>query len=366
MSIGSSREKTSAKGDPAAHLACLLGSPLEMVEYLLANDDLYKADQDGWTVLHCASNQGHLHLVKYLIEKRFMNVNSKDAKTKLTCLQLAAINDRPEIIEYLLGFSTSSATRERMKNTDGTLQRPVTVGTSKLCPENLELFNAQNEKDVNRQLEIYLSNPFSNKPPSIYSSNNKPVSNKLPRKNNLKRKPQNSVISAQLDSNENSDSSNKLSYLKTFPKKTLLEPAIVYKDQLSRYKAEPQSVYKHQTINLKSCNDEGHNGKFYTIRRIIFSFWLFILYNNQVFHLACLYGRYESVNFILKKFGSNQLDINKPDIKGRTCMDLAWTWVLNTKLQHNNCKYLNNLGFPWLYFALPIYFFMKIQRVKDH
>lgn len=60
--------------------------------------------------------------------------------------------------------------------------------------------------------------------------------------------------------------------------------------------------------------------------------------NNLVFHLACLYGRYESVRIILKKYGSNQLDINKTDFKGRTCMDLAWNWLLNTKSSYQKSK----------------------------
>jgi hypothetical protein len=45
--------------------------------------------------------------------------------------------------------------------------------------------------------------------------------------------------------------------------------------------------------------------------------------------LCCLYGRFESANIILKKYGSNQININKTDFKGRTCMDLAWSWLMN-------------------------------------
>lgn len=262
LSVGSSPDKTSANGDPAGHLACLLGSPLEIVDHLLPDNGLYKADQDGWTVLHCASNQGHLHLVKYLIEKRFMNVNFKDTKTKLTCLQLAAINDRPAVIEYLLNFNTSSAIRQKSDNIYGIQQRPTTAGASKLCVENLELFNIHNERTVQSQLGSYLSDPVNNTINSIYSSNTKPLTShnkntSTPKKSNLKRKQQ-SVISAHKASNENS--SLFFSSLKPLQEKGKLEPFTVYKEHLTRYKVEPMSVYKHPNINIKSCNDEGHNG----------------------------------------------------------------------------------------------------------
>ncbi len=56
----------------------------------------------------------------------------------------------------------------------------------------------------------------------------------------------------------------------------------------------------------------------------------YILIFKKVLHLCCLYGKYESTNMILKKYGSNQVNLNKTDFKGRTCMDLAWTWLINT------------------------------------
>ena len=60
LSIGSNIDVTSAKGGPASHVACLIGSTIEIVEYLLSfSSDLYKVDEDGWNVLHCASNQGN-------------------------------------------------------------------------------------------------------------------------------------------------------------------------------------------------------------------------------------------------------------------------------------------------------------------
>jgi ankyrin repeat protein len=59
---GSTLKKTTTIGDPAPHLACLLGVSIELLDYLLSFDkdnvNLYNTDQEGWTILHCACNQG--------------------------------------------------------------------------------------------------------------------------------------------------------------------------------------------------------------------------------------------------------------------------------------------------------------------
>ena len=82
---GASLQRTTSMGDPAPHLACLLGVSVELLDYLLSFNssqfDLYATDQEGWTILHCACNQGHLELVKYLLEERHMNPNIKGMYT---------------------------------------------------------------------------------------------------------------------------------------------------------------------------------------------------------------------------------------------------------------------------------------------
>ena len=155
LKIGSSLQKTTKQGDPAAHLACLVGCSTDMIDYLLSfNKDIYENDQDGWTVLHCACNQGHLHLVKHLIEKKFMNVNIKDRITKLTGLQLAAIHDKFNIISYLLNFNSSSVVKNTQNNENiFTSNRPKSSKiVSKLCAKNLETLNENLTKNVFKQL----------------------------------------------------------------------------------------------------------------------------------------------------------------------------------------------------------------------
>ena len=48
-------------------------------------------------------------------------------------------------------------------------------------------------------------------------------------------------------------------------------------------------------------------------------------------HLGCKFGRFDVVNILLRKFGSNSLDINVIDFKGKTSMDLAWNWLISIK-----------------------------------
>lgn len=85
IAAGSPLDRTTGAGDPASHLACLLGVSLPLIDFLLTLESgdphaIYKTDQEGWTVLHCASNEGHLDVVKYLIEKKCMNPNVKEKK----------------------------------------------------------------------------------------------------------------------------------------------------------------------------------------------------------------------------------------------------------------------------------------------
>lgn len=53
--------------------------------------------------------------------------------------------------------------------------------------------------------------------------------------------------------------------------------------------------------------------------------------------MACKYGRYDIANLLLRKFGSNSLDLNMVDFKGRTSFDLAWNWLINI----NNSQGIN-------------------------
>ncbi len=61
----------------------------------------------------------------------------------------------------------------------------------------------------------------------------------------------------------------------------------------NKYITEPVSFYNHFIIDLSSQTSDGQT----------------------VMHLACRYGKYDMVKLLLKKYGSNEMDINQVDFK---------------------------------------------------
>ena len=98
--------------------------------------------------------------------------------------------------------------------------------------------------------------------------------------------------------------------------KVQLDSMMVYFEAENRNKIEPLSVYTNFVIDLNSKNSEGQN----------------------VLHTACRFGKYDIVCLLLKKFGSNHLNINLQDFAGKTCLDLAWEWMLNLSNLESNGK----------------------------
>ena len=181
IQCGASVKETTKAGDPATHLVALIGGNIEILEYLLAfSNNLYDTDQEGWTILHCAANQGHLYLVKYLIKKKFMNPNFKDLKRQQTSLHLAIINNHINVVKFLLDLTLIKFDEAKCK-------------------------------------------------------------------------------------------------------------------------------FEMERVDVNIQNNFGQNA----------------------LHLACRYGNYEIVELLVKNYGSNIIDVNQLDFKGKTCLDLVWKWLLN-------------------------------------
>ncbi|RNA18132.1 ankyrin repeat [Brachionus plicatilis] len=231
---GTGLNRTTKSGDPALHLACLLGASLGLVEFLVSKtDDLYQTDQEGWCSLHCACNQGHLGIVRYLIEKKFMNPNFKDTKTSYTGIQLAAMNGQVHVVDYLLTFQSVTGVKS------------TTLAEKSNLPSD--------PKSLNKKLEFF-------------EEANKKVKTK---------------------------------------ERISLEPTFLYSHD-NKKKSPGKFMYNNFLIDIKSQNNEGQN----------------------LLHIACFYGQYDIVRTLLKKYASNQLDLNSVDFKGRTCLDLAWIWLI--------------------------------------
>jgi ankyrin repeat protein len=344
LKMGSPTDRTTVNGDPALHLACLTGSALQTIDYLISLDDdayLNQTDQEGWTILHCACNQGHLDIVKYLIEVKHMNPNVKDSKNRFTGLQLAAINNRLEIIEYFLTFHTLSSIAIRR-----------TKSSSTFTLNNLDTNNNTNalKTDFTRDFKtsaspIILNNPFNYstnannnlnqfKSQFSYVSANRPTSTNQFALNQFKNNSVKSMMSINskvnafmkkskpaksIRSRMSIDSYSRMSLISELLPNDLgeeptnkprihLESMNIYANE-NKKKVDPLFVYKNLVIDLNSLNSDGQN----------------------VLHLACRYGKFEAVNMLLRKYGSNHLDINAKDFKGRTCLDLAWQWTLNSQ-----------------------------------
>ena len=74
-----------------------LGELAEVEKSLANGTDVNSADEEGYSALHAASENGYLDVVKLLVEKG-ANV---DYKGEYTALQLAEMAEQVEIIEYL-------------------------------------------------------------------------------------------------------------------------------------------------------------------------------------------------------------------------------------------------------------------------
>ena len=251
---GTTLDKTTKSGDPALHLACLLGASLSLIEFLTSRtDNLYQIDQEGWCPLHCACNQGHLEIVKYLIEKKFMNPNIKDTKSSYTGIQLATMNGQSHVVDYLLTFQSLAG-----------------VKTSFLAEKsNLPII----PRSLNRSLQIV------DEPNKKYKKKDK----------------------------------------------ITLEPKFLYSSD-GKKNVVNNFMYNNFLIDIKSQNNEGQN----------------------LLHIACFYGQYEIVKTLLKKYASNQLDLNCMDFKGRTCLDLAWIWLLHSNSNEAKSIFYDPKNFLYL------------------
>lgn len=261
---GANFARTTKSGDPALHLACLLGASISLIEFLVSKtDNLYQSDQEGWCPLHCACNQGHLEIVKYLIEKKYMNPNVKDTKTSFTGIQLAAMNGQTHVVDYLLTFQSLAGVKDK----DAALTEKINLPNDRmnLCKK------LENEKEVSKKIKI--------------------------------------------------------------KEKITLEPKFLYSNE-NRNKSISKFVYNNFLIDIKSQNNEGQN----------------------LLHVACFYGQYEIVNTLLKKHASNLLDLNSVDFKGRTCLDLAWIWLI----------YSNSNEAKSIFYDPKNYFYLQAKELVNY
>ena len=88
-------------GRTSLHYACANGN-FQIVEYLILKDaDIFARDDKENSIIHSATIEGHLPLVKYLIEKHNIGINNKDEDGK-TPLHIACEKGYQSIIDYFI------------------------------------------------------------------------------------------------------------------------------------------------------------------------------------------------------------------------------------------------------------------------
>ena len=102
VNYGINTESKNNDGWTALHYASYNGH-LEIVKYLIetCRVDTEARDNDGWTALHFASDHGHLEIVKYLTAACNVDKEARD-NDEWTVLHRACSNGHSEIVKYLI------------------------------------------------------------------------------------------------------------------------------------------------------------------------------------------------------------------------------------------------------------------------
>jgi ankyrin repeat protein len=101
---GVDKEAKDKYGWTALHHASFDGH-LEIVKYLIEKCHVDKKvkGNNGWTALHYASEQGHLEIVKYLVEVCHVDTQV-DGNNGESARDIAIANNKIEVALYLLNF----------------------------------------------------------------------------------------------------------------------------------------------------------------------------------------------------------------------------------------------------------------------
>jgi Ankyrin repeats (3 copies)/Ankyrin repeat len=81
---------------------------LEIIQYLLCHVDNEAIDKKVYTALHCASYNGYLDLVRFLVESDYLYAEAKN-RYGLTALHCASRKDHLVVVQYLIEAQHVSA-----------------------------------------------------------------------------------------------------------------------------------------------------------------------------------------------------------------------------------------------------------------
>ena len=235
-----------------------------------------------------------------------------------------------EIVQYFLTFTTlarvasvSSVEKKTEPLLNSNVSNAASINTSSYCNfTTIKNISDLNSVNTLMKSKTNLSKAFTSSNSSIISAstatNKKSVYNpdsmanvsykKFKKKFTFKS--QLSVVGSEKSNeieNKSVSSLVKEPFVKSSKPRISINSMMVYFEEENKRKKDSITVYRNFVINLDSQSSEGQN----------------------VLHTASRFGKYEIVSLLLKKYGSSHLDINKMDFRGRTCLDLAWDWLLN-------------------------------------
>lgn len=122
---------------------------VHVLQYLQSRGaDLAQADENGWSPILLAASQGHLAVVRYLVEINGADVRAKN-RTKVNCLMLAAGAGNLEICQYLLDRGANVDA----KSNHGTSALMYAAGSG-----NVEVAKLLVERGANTQIKDNFSN----------------------------------------------------------------------------------------------------------------------------------------------------------------------------------------------------------------
>ena len=266
------------KGLNALHHACI-GGHLDVVHFLNSGSSLGVADHEGYTPLHHASCCGCLDVVQYLVSQKPSELMTRDHDNN-TPLHLATKHNKTSIVNYFLDENLYDC------NLRGELGRtPLLIAIEYDCSETF----------------TYLFYDHSKCDTLIADDGGKTALSYLYERDNLD----------------------------------------VICDIISKSNYDIISITKACQVHLYSAVEEGHLSSFYYILNSMgkdfnHMFKHVLSMNtdeveNTALHLACKYGRIETVKYIIDKVRLSPTTTNK---EGQTCFHLACRYGQLSILQY--------------------------------
>ena len=103
-------------GNSELHLASKNGKLQRVKSLIKKGGDVRKKGMNGKTAVHMAAEEGHIHIVKYLVNRNPINLEDRDSRNQ-TPLHLAVIGEHFDVIKYLIAVGADLKAVDSNNNT---------------------------------------------------------------------------------------------------------------------------------------------------------------------------------------------------------------------------------------------------------